>query len=359
MASYYYRWRPYVPVAERQRQSARESKALRTRGTDVQPVVIEGRAIARTFWGKAWCDHLESYSDFANRLPRGRTYVRNGSVWHLEIAKGVVRARVQGSDTYTVTVEIDPLKPRAWAAIKEKCTGQIASLLDLLSGRISEGVMGVVTDRDHGMFPSPKEIHMSCSCPDWAVMCKHVAAALYGVGARLDERPELLFVLRGVDHEELIAAKAESAVESALARGTRRRIADADLADVFGVEIDAAETGASATAKGSGKAHGATTKPSRSGEPPSTTTRSPRPRKVSDNGRVLLPFPDVLTGKDVAALRARRGLSVAELARALEVSPAAVYTWEKSKKPLRLHIRSLMALKREWNKPSGDRSNRR
>jgi len=228
----------YVPAEERRSNAKKAAGMLRKEGVPVQPVRIEGRLIARTFWGKAWCDHLESFSDFENRLPRGRTYVRNGSVCHLEIRRGEINARVQGNALYTVTIRIALLKAPAWKSIKEQCTGRISSLLDLLQGRLSDGVMEVVTDRERGLFPSPREIRMSCSCPDWAVMCKHVAAVLYGVGARLDEKPELLFLLRSVDHEELVAEQAESAVARAVKSGTGRRIAESEIAEIFGIDVD-------------------------------------------------------------------------------------------------------------------------
>ncbi len=228
----------YVPARERRSNAEREVERLREEGVAVQPVRIEGRLIARTFWGKAWCEHLESFSDFENRLPRGRAYVRSGSVCHLEIQRGEIHARVQGNELYTVTIGIPPLKKSAWKTIRKQCTGRIGSLLDLLQGRLSDGVMEVVTDREKGLFPRPREISMSCSCPDWAVMCKHVAAVLYGVGARLDEKPELLFLLRGVDHEELVEARAVSAVQAAVKGGTGRRIAEEEIAEIFGIDVD-------------------------------------------------------------------------------------------------------------------------
>ena len=229
---------PYVSVAERRRMAAQARARLRAEGVTLQPVTIDGRHIAHTFWGKAWCDHLESFSDYANRLPRGRTYVRNGSVFHLAIERGTVAARVQGSSLYTVLISIDALSPRRWKAIQKQCTGQITSVLDLLKGKLSDPVMKVVTDRSSGLFPQPREITLQCSCPDRAHMCKHIAAVLYGVGARLDEKPELLFLLRGVDHEELIGVHAAAAVTEAVARkGSGRRIADSELAGIFGVEL--------------------------------------------------------------------------------------------------------------------------
>ena len=215
-------WAPYVPVAERRRRAKKKMEALRKKGVDVQPVEIEGRQIANTFWGKAWCDHLESFSDFENRLPRGRTYVRNGSVCHLAIAKGSIEAKVSGSELYTVKVSIKTLPSKKWTSLKQRSAGQVGSLLELLQGKLSEHVMEVVTDRKEGLFPLPGEISFHCSCPDWASMCKHVAAVFYGIGARLDAKPELLFLLRGVNHEELIQADAEKAVAAATSRGKSR-----------------------------------------------------------------------------------------------------------------------------------------
>jgi len=212
--------------------------ALRKKGIDIQPVEIGGRKIAKTFWGEAWCEHLESFSDYENRLPRGRTYVRNGSVCHLAMAKGKIEAKVAGSEIYILRIQVKTLPRKKWSAMKKRCAGQIGSLLELLQGKLSDHVMEVVTDRKEGLFPLPGEISFDCDCPDWAIMCKHVAAVLYGVGARLDEQPELLFKLRGVNHEELIEADAEAAVSAATTQGKSRRLADDDLSDVFGIDID-------------------------------------------------------------------------------------------------------------------------
>ena len=233
-------WPRYVPVAERRRKAGRRMKQLARKGMQIQPVEIVGRKIARTFWGEGWCDHLESFSDFANRLPRGRTYVRNGSVCHLGIQRGRAEAKVSGSALYDVEIRVQTLGSKRWKAVKKSCAGRVGSLLDLLQGRLSAGVMKVMTHRETGLFPKPAEIQLGCSCPDWAVMCKHVAAVLYGIGARLDERPELLFLLRGVDHEELIAEGADAAGSIAGARAPkgRRRLAEDALDEVFGIEIE-------------------------------------------------------------------------------------------------------------------------
>ena len=232
-------YKPYLSVAQRRLNAAGEVEKLRKKGRDITPVLIDGRKIATTFWGKAWCDNLESYSDFANRLPRGRSYVKNGSVCDLQVGPGRVHALVCGTQLYHITIKVGPLAAETWAAIKRQCAGQIGSLIELLQGKLSKAVMEVVTRRDGGLFPKPREIDLDCSCPDWADMCKHVAAALYGVGARLDHQPELLFTLRQVDHLELIteAGAATAAAGRRQGQGSRR-IAAADLGDVFGVDLE-------------------------------------------------------------------------------------------------------------------------
>ena len=242
-----YEFAPYVSVAQRRREAQRELEKLRKKGLVVLPIEIDGRIIAKTFWGKAWCENLESYSDFENRLPRGRTYVRNGSVVHLEIHAGRISARVSGSELYSVEITIASLPDPHWKCVKSQCAGQIGSLVELLQGRLSKNVMDVVTQRGGGLFPKPAEIKMKCSCPDWAGMCKHVAAVMYGVGARLDDKPELLFLLRKVDHLELIAGAVGAApvAEAGKSRG-KKTIAAGDLADVFGIEMAEVEVPADA-----------------------------------------------------------------------------------------------------------------
>ena len=189
----HYGFRPYVSVAERRRKAAKEMAKLAKKGKTIRPVQIEGRTIARTFWGKAWCDNLESYMDYANPLPRGRTYGRNGSVVHLDIRPGEIEATVSGSELYQVRIGITPAAKAKWKSLCHDCSGAIGSLVELLRGRFSDHVMGTITRKETGLFPAPAEITLKCSCPDWATMCKHVAAVLYGVGARLDQNPELLF----------------------------------------------------------------------------------------------------------------------------------------------------------------------
>lgn len=245
----YRAWRRYVPVGEKLRRAERKLTKLAKRGRSVAPVKIEGRTIAKSFWGGAWCDNLEHYSDYENRLPRGRAYVRNGSVVDLQIQKGEVAAMVAGSQLYTVKIAVAPVAASRWKAICRDCAGSIDSLVELLQGRLAKGVMDRVCRAGDGLFPSPKEIRLSCSCPDWADMCKHVAAVLYGVGARLDEKPELLFVLRGVDENELIAGAGQDLPLTKAAPAAAKVLEDGDLARLFGLEMaETADTDAAAPA---------------------------------------------------------------------------------------------------------------
>ena len=430
-------WRRYVPVAARRAKALREMNKLRKKGKDIQPIEIEGRTIARSFWGKRWCEHLESFSDYANRLPRGRTYVRNGSVCHLAIQPGRIDAIVSGSELYDVTIRIDKLKAVVWKSVKTRCSGQIGSMLELLQGKLSQQVMGVVTDRDRGLFPKPGEIKLDCSCPDWATMCKHVASVLYGVGSRLDDRPESLFLLRGVDTEELIATEmalpGDAASDDALA-------ADA-LAGIFGIDLDTGIDTDISSGDTSPPAPKARAKPRKQARrraalapaterqvPPAAKARdlpvsmasAGRPRKAAlgtDRGKEAAPtaaprkqaaaktqnlsVPAVPpgrtgkaassaargktpsptptprkraaakaqdaratkaaisprdirpTGKWVARLRRRSGLSVARFAGELGVSAVTVYRWEATPGPLNLHARplnALLALYRQFGK---------
>ena len=340
---------PYVPVGVRRARAMREVRELRAQGMDVQPVEIRGRTIARSFWGRRWCEHLESFSDYANRLPRGRTYVRNGSVCHLAIEPGGVEALVAGRALYRVVVRIKRLERPIWKAIKSACAGRIGSVLELLQGRLSDRVMEVVTHRDTGLFPQPGEIKLACDCPDWATMCKHASAVLYGVGSRLDESPELLFRLRGVDEAELTAA------DMALPRGTASpdTLADGDLGGIFGIDLDPEEDVPAPNA----------------GRPRASSARErKRPRKQRKTRRAgasnagapaVLPAPEDTgaaasrfrpTGGQIAELRERCGFSVADFAALLRVSGASVRRWEAAPGPLDLRARpreALLALRLE------------
>jgi uncharacterized Zn finger protein len=235
--SWYGGFAPYVKVADRKRKAAKEVEKLKKKGQICEPIVVEGRSITNTFWGKAWCKNLESYSDYENRLPRGRTYVRNGSVIDLKMAAGEITALVSGSSIYKVEITISKVVANKWTKIVDKCAGKIDSLIELLQGKFSKAVMEVITDPKIGLFPAPKEIKLSCSCPDWADMCKHVAAVLYGVGARLDERPEELFMLRRADHVELIAKAGTTSLTKTASDQGDQILADTDLSSLFSIDM--------------------------------------------------------------------------------------------------------------------------
>ncbi len=265
MAYYDYGWKPYVTVAERRGKAMREMEKRRKKGESVSPVVIEGRLIAKTFWGKAWGENLERYSDYANRLPRGRTYVRNGSVVDLQITPGAIRALVSGSELYQVALTVAPVAKARWRSICNDCAGSIDSLVELLQGRLSKAVMERICRQKSGLFPSPEEIRLLCTCPDWADMCKHVAAVLYGVGARFDHQPELLFRLRGVDEKELIVKAVKSIPLARRGPVKAKVLGGEDLGDLFGLDM------AKSTSSGAGKAD----KPKRA-KAPAKKAKSPK-----------------------------------------------------------------------------------
>ena len=236
---HYYGWPRSVSAAERRRKAARELAKLSKTGHAAAPVVITGRQIAETFWGEAWCENLERYSDYASRLPRGRSYVRAGCVVDLQIAPGQVTARVSGNDLYTVTISVAGMPAPRWEAICRDVAGRIDSVIELLQGRLSKGVMARLCEKGAGLFPSPAEIQMSCNCPDSAYMCKHIAAVLYGIGARLDSQPELLFTLRKVNQDDLIVRATTAGDLRARGTTSRRLLEDGALSAIFGLDIAA------------------------------------------------------------------------------------------------------------------------
>ncbi|MFB3905865.1 MAG: hypothetical protein ACE15E_20645 [Acidobacteriota bacterium] len=265
---YYDDWYPtYTTVASREKKAQTEAAKRTKKGARLSPVKVHGLKMARTFWGSEWCTNLESYRDYENRLPRGRSYVRHGSVIDLQIQPGKVEALVVGTECYEVSISIARLAATRWKEVRERCSGEIGSLVELLQGKLSDHVMRVITDRKTGLFPAPAEIRFSCSCPDWAVMCKHVAAVMYGIGARLDEAPELFFTLRQVDHRDLITSV--DATQLGRKKATRRTVAESELSDVFGIEIEATPTPAKQPAGRKNQAPGS---------PKSRSRKKPRPK---------------------------------------------------------------------------------
>jgi uncharacterized Zn finger protein len=241
----YFRWKPHVPAAARRRAVERLVAKIQKEGQTLAPVTANRGAIAKSFWGQAWCRNLERYSDFSNRLPRGRAYLRNGSVIDLNIDPGEVSAQVMGSSLYLVNVRVAEVAGAHWQAIARDCARSIDTLVELLQGQLSVSVMERITRPGTGLFPSPQEISFSCSCPDSAAMCKHVAATLYGIGVRLDAEPGLLFDLRKVDAKELIARAGEIGAPVHKLPNARRILDSSKLADVFDIDLGSADLKAS------------------------------------------------------------------------------------------------------------------
>jgi uncharacterized Zn finger protein len=246
-------WKPYVPVAKRRERAARLVAILELRGETLSPVTAARGSIAKTYWGKAWCQNLERYSDYASRLPRGRTYLRNGSVIDLRIEAGEVVAQVMGSSLYRIAVKISAVPAARWQSLSRDCAQSIDSWVELLQGKLSTGVMERIARPGAGLFPSTQEITFSCSCLDSAAMCKHVAATLYGIGARLDAEPELLFRLRRVDYKELVARVGEGGVPGQQRPAGARVLDSSKIADVFGIELGSLEVGAPAVGRDGGE----------------------------------------------------------------------------------------------------------
>ena len=226
-------------ISELQKKSAESQKKAKKSGKVLEPVVIKGRSIVSHWWGTAWCDNLERYADYESRLDRGKRYVRTGSVIDLKIQKGKILARVQGTrkTPYKVEIRISPLSEEKCQSIIEKCGRKLKNLEALIAGDFPEDMKELFQGKD-GLFPAPREISFSCSCPDWAMMCKHEAAALYGVGARLDEQPLLFFELRGIDVGRFIDVTLANKVEAMLAnvdKPSSRIIEGADMRTLFGV----------------------------------------------------------------------------------------------------------------------------
>ena len=320
-------WAPYVSVAARRATAKKAMEKLQKKGQNIQPIVIEGKKISQSFWGQAWCNHLEKFSDYENRLPRGRTYVRNGSVCHLEVKKGLIEAKVSGSEIYQIKIEIKPLSPQKWSSIKAQCTGEIGSILELLQGKLSDSVMKTVTDQKMGLFPHPNEIKLRCDCPDWATMCKHVAAVLYGVGARLDQAPEMLFELRGVNHEELILTDI-----SIPAQQSNKRRVEGPLADIFGIEIDDATPMPKIPARKMPDNNKISSKKSPSAKQKSKPSSLTTPKKITKTITKAItkkPKTSITTAAQVKRLQKKFTMNNTEFAKLIGVSTATLLQWEK------------------------------
>jgi len=315
----YWDFKPYVSVAEKRAKAEKKLIQLKKKNSNIKPVVIQGQTIAHTWWGKAWCTNLEAYADFSNRIGRGRSYVRHGAVLDLQIQTGLVQALVQGSESkpYTVAIRIAPLPETVVQAVRTACAGRIDSLQDLLAGRFPKALADQFREKGKGLFPAPGEIQLSCSCPDWAVMCKHVAAVLYGIGARLDEDPALLFTLRGVKTEDLIAQTLQETTGRMLDRAGKRKdrvIADADLGAVFGIEMEDQPGDAAQTKDPAHPPKAA--RPPVAAKPEKAAGRKADPKHsgpADDRSRILAVIQASATGVDAAHVQRETGLNIIKI----------------------------------------------
>ncbi len=342
---------PYVSVAEKKYKNAKMLDKLSKAGTTLQPVVISGRKIVQQFWGKAWCDNVESYQDYENRLPRGRSYLRAGAVIDLQITTGKIEALVVGSASqpYKILIEIKPLAKERWETLKKKCLGKITSLLALVQGKLPPDILAEFCNRESGLFPAPKEITTKCSCPDWADLCKHLAAVFYGIGVRLDEDPRLFFTLRNIQESELIGSE----VIDTLTDGVSSEIADDSLTDVFGVEFDTLEdTVADQTS--SKKTRASTSKtaaakkpaPAKAKKTPVSVSKKPSPAKAKKTPVSISkkPSPAAATkpssaavsysAEKIKALRKSLGLTQSAFGELCDCSPTMVSLWESGSFPV-------------------------
>jgi len=295
MTAWYNGFAPYVPVAERRARAQRQASKLAKKGRTLNPISIAGRTIASSWWGKSWCANLERYADFAYRLERGRAYVRNGMVLDMSIEKGTVKALVAGSRAtpYNVTVTVKPLSESAWKRLSKLAQGRIDTLQELLAGKFPEELRSSFFDKTSGLFPKPSEISLDCTCPDWATMCKHVAAALYGVGARVDTDPSAFFVLRGVSMDDLVSTAAahertrlltKKSVKSKRLLKTKDTPAN-ELSALFGVNVEQATD---ASPKKSAQRHPTSNQPHTHAEESKTRGRkkaAPKRKAASGKGR--------------------------------------------------------------------------
>lgn len=240
---YYDAFPPYVPVAQRRAKAEKQLRRMQKDNPNLKPVILHGTTLARTWWGKSWNSNLERYADYSNRIGRGRTYVRNRAVLDLQVSSGTIKALVQGSrpQPYKITISIGALSADHWSSIRQACEGRLDSLSELLAGTFPQALKDLFFAPSAGLFPAPRDIHFDCSCPDWASMCKHIAAALYGVGARLDEEPTLFFTLRGINMDDLITQTLTDTAQTLLGKAesqSQNILHDVDLGEVFGIQLD-------------------------------------------------------------------------------------------------------------------------
>ena len=168
----------------------------------------ERGAIGETWWSKRWIAVLESF-DLGARLTRGRSYARKGQVVSIDIANGVVKAKVQGSapKPYNVTIKLKPLTDADWDQVTDAMSAQAIFAAKLLAGEMPTNIEEAFNAAHVSLFPTRgDDLETACSCPDWSNPCKHIAAVYYILAEQFDEDPFLIFKLRGRTKEQIIDA---------------------------------------------------------------------------------------------------------------------------------------------------------
>lgn len=223
-------FQPRLKAAELAKLARERAAVLAAEGAELHPVAGQGRALAKHFWGSAWMKQLALCESGGLNLAPGRTLLRHGCVLDVATEQGNIRALVSAEELYEVHLRLRPLEDERIALLAESCRGHIDSLVSLLEGKLDAAVLERLCDPEIGLLPEPADWQMRCTCPDWSEPCPHAAAAIYAVGCLLDADPALLFTLRGVAAEALLAPTAEPPAAAELDT--------ASLSSLFGIEID-------------------------------------------------------------------------------------------------------------------------
>jgi uncharacterized Zn finger protein len=190
-------WAGRFPPPSRPRKAVGGIRARSKRGS-----------IGEQWWSRRFIDVLESFG-MQSRLTRGRNYARSGQVLSLEIGTGHVTAMVQGSRVkpYKVRLTVDPLTKPQWRTVEQALAGRALFRARLLAGEMPAEIEAIFADCGTPLFPrSARDLTMSCTCPDWEIPCKHLAAVCYVLAEAFDDDPFGMLAWRGKGRNDLLAA---------------------------------------------------------------------------------------------------------------------------------------------------------
>lgn len=198
-------------------------------------------SFARSWWAKRWIKTLESFNIGA-RLSRGKSYARRGQVTSIKIETGLVRAKVQGSDTrpYSVTIKVRTLTGSEWDLLAEKLALKPIFAAKLLAGEMPEDIDSAFEEIGLSLFPETlDDLETDCSCPDWSNPCKHIAAVYYLLGEEFDRDPFLIFKLRGVDMDDFMSILGKGFVPETVDRIAETGVLSEKADDKTGTALEA------------------------------------------------------------------------------------------------------------------------